>query len=331
MPAADAESASTPASAEAASAHASAEVELAMRAFVPSLGSAQNEDGGWGFRSGLQSRVEPTAWALLALLNGEAETANPLRSKAFEFLRRVRLRDGSWPAAPGQTSGCWVTSLASWAMLADAESKSAVQAGLRWICEDWPRDTGLIRRTIRNILLRTDAARQNDKLHGWGWTPRTASWVEPTALALIALEQAPKELLPSGADKRRAMAKLMIYDRMCSGGGWNCGNPMVYGVHGDPSVGPTAWALLALRNEPENEKKTLSLQWLEGNLSGKLGPASLALAKICLESYGRAWPSHAPQLADVLEKAESSVSVPTMAWAYLALSGWRCFLKPEAR
>ena len=29
----------------------------------------------------------------------------------------------------------------------------------------------------------------------------------------------------------------MLYDRMCPGGGWNCGNPKVYGVAGEPLVG----------------------------------------------------------------------------------------------
>lgn len=321
MPAADAES---------ASAHTSA--EFSERVVVPYLLSAQNEDGGWGFRPGRKSRVEPTAWALLALFDREAAEKKPSQRKGLGFLRRAQLGGGSWPAAEGQTTGCWVTSLASWALLADAESRSAVEDGLRWVCEDWPRDIGLFRRTIRKLLLRNEVNGQDERLRGWGWTPRTASWIEPTALALIVLERAPRELLPSSSDKRRAMAKLMIYDRMCPGGGWNCGNPMVYGVQGEPSIGPTAWALMALRNEPPSEKKVLSLQWLERNLSEKLGPASLALAKICLEAYGRPWPIEAPQVTDALERAEHNVNVPTMAWTYLAVSGWRRFLrKPEAR
>ena len=56
----------------------------------------------------------------------------------------------------------------------------------------------------------------------------------------------------------------MLYDRMCPGGGWNCGNPMVYGVPGEALIVPTVWALLALRDEP---KKTEFLN--ESRLAGE--------------------------------------------------------------
>src|ERR1700757_5108155 len=34
---------------------------------LPYLRTAQNDDGGWGFTQGLESRVEPTAWCVPAL------------------------------------------------------------------------------------------------------------------------------------------------------------------------------------------------------------------------------------------------------------------------
>ncbi len=76
---------------------------------LPFLKSAQNADGGWGFRTGAESRVEPTAWAILALagLDSQAEIV----SGGLRFLRSTQLPDGSWPASPGQTVGCWATSL----------------------------------------------------------------------------------------------------------------------------------------------------------------------------------------------------------------------------
>jgi|SRR5580704_3598060 hypothetical protein len=290
---------------------------------LPFLQAAQNEDGGWGFRAGSQSRIEATSWALLTLRGRDSTTE--IQQLGFRFLRAMQLPDGSWPSAVAQNVGCWATSLAAWALLADPESRTAVAAALRWICVDWPRGSSFITRMIRKIAATSQVTSQNHSLRGWGWTPHTASWVEPTAFALIALDQAPKDLLPSNANSRGELARALIFDRMCPGGGWNCGNPMVYGVPGDPLVEPTVWALLALRDEPNRRESLMSLEWLEKNVTAGLGPGSLALARICLETYGRAWPEIAPQLGDQYETSQFLESVPVMAWTCLALSpreGW---------
>jgi hypothetical protein len=68
-------------------------------------------------------------------------------------------------------------------------------------------------------------------------------------------------------------------------------------------------------------------------LTAGLGPGSLALARICLEIYGRAWPEIAPKLGDLYETNEFLESVPVMAWTCLALSprvGW-LGARPEGR
>jgi hypothetical protein len=289
---------------------------------LPFLRAAQNEDGGWGFHPGSESRVEATSWTLLALLG--RESCGEIQQAGFRFLRATQLPDGSWPASRAQNEGSWVTSLASWTLCSDPESRTAVAAGLRWVCDDWPRHATFVVRMIRKIA-GSKVTSQNDSLRGWGWTSRTASWVEPTALALIAIRQVPSEILPPGTIRRRELAKALIYDRMCPGGGWNCGNPMVYGVPGDPAVEPTVWALLSLRDEADRRENVMSLEWLERNLSKFSGAGSVALAKICLETYGKAWPPNAPILEDLYARNEFLGNIPVMAWTCLALSprrGW---------
>jgi hypothetical protein len=285
---------------------------------LPFLRTARNPDGGWGFHPGSQSRVEATCWALLALVglgsSGETQRAG------FHFLRANQLPDGSWASAATQDVGSWVTSLASLVLLGDPESRTAATAGLDWICEDWPKSINFVRRWIRKVSSHDEVSPQSDSLRGWGWTPHTASWVEPTAFALIALDRAPEDLLPAGAGRRRRLAKALLYDRMCPGGGWNCGNPMVYGVPGEPLVEPTVWALLALRDEPGRPENSISLEWLEKNLSRIVGAQSLALAKICWEAYGRRWPARAPKLEDLYAKNEFLDSVVVTACTCLALS-----------
>jgi hypothetical protein len=162
-------------------------------------------------------------------------------------------------------------------------------------------------------------ARQDSSLRGWNWTPGTASWVEPTAQALLFLRSLPPEMLSPQALKRRQLAERMLYDRMCPGGGWNSGNPLVYGVPGVPRCGPTAWALLALRDHAERAEIRLSLEWLEGAYVAIRGGASLALAHRCLTAYGRRLPPLSAALDELYGHHHFFENVLTMAWAALAL------------
>ena len=119
---------------------------------LPFLRNAQNADGGWGFHPESQSRVEPTCWAILAL---QALDTPPISAeildREFQFLRAAQLADGSWPASPEVTTGCWVTSLACWVLATDARANEAVAAGLKWLRNDWPRDSSPWRRLLGRL------------------------------------------------------------------------------------------------------------------------------------------------------------------------------------
>jgi hypothetical protein len=292
---------------------------LVERICLPLLREAQNADGGWGYRPGYGSRVEPTCWVLQALLNAPQSDADAEAvTRGFQFVRKAQLPDGSWPSTQGEPSGCWVTSLACWTLTVASDSPQVVAAGLNWLCQDWPRDSTPWQRLLRRFSAQRDIFPINDSYRGWGWTPHTSSWVEPTSFALLALEQASKDLLPPAAARRRQLAEAMLRDRMCPGGGWNCGNPKVYGVPGAPLVLPTAWALLALRAHPEWPENVMSLNWLEQSISKIQGPASLALTRICYETYGRSWPAGAPELRDLHTGNQFLQSIQVAAWACLA-------------
>jgi hypothetical protein len=122
----------------------------------------------------------------------------------------------------------------------------------------------------------------------------------------------------------------MLYDRMCPGGGWNSGNPLVYGVAGVPRVGPTAWALLALREDAEREEIQMSLDWLEGAYGTIHGAASLALAHRCLAAYGRRTPPLAPALGKLYPQNRFFENVLTHAWIILALREEENVARPAA-
>ncbi len=295
-----------------------ADAAFAKSVCLPLLRNQQHGDGGWGFHPESESRVEPTCWALLALMQVESTSADrEILERGLRYLRTAQLPDGSWPASPEQTAGCWVTSLACWVL--SREGGEGLTAGLEWLCRDWPRDSSPWQRFLRRFTSGRSISPQNDAYRGWGWTPRTSSWVEPTSFALILLREIPEPLLPAGVKRRRQLAEALLYDRMCPGGGWNCGNPRVYGVPGEPLVIPTVWALLALRGNANRRENQVSLDWLLSTIPRIQSPASLALAKICLETYGRSWPQPEAKLSGFHDRHEFLRSVAVTAWTCL---GW---------
>jgi hypothetical protein len=62
----------------------------------------------------------------------------------------------------------------------------------------------------------------------------------------------------------------------------------------------------------------MSLDWLEHHVAKMQSAGSLALAKICLETFGRRLPANRPVMADLYEKNEFLESVQVAAWTYLA-------------
>jgi hypothetical protein len=296
------------------------EKSFAERICRPFLRDSQNENGGWGFRQRGESRVEPSCWALLALSRSVLPDDVAAVAAGKRFLHGAQLPDGSWASTPGQSTGCWVTALVCLTLLSDAKSESRVATGLRWLCDDWPRDGAPWRRLLSSFSAHRKISPLNRALRGWGWTPRTSSWVEPSAFALLALQNSPGRLLPPGAERRRLLGEAMLYDRMCPGGGWNCGNPMVYGVAGEPLVVPTSLALLALRGYPERTENAMSLDWLANCARTAESAASLALAKICLQTYGRDCPASRMSSEEIYGNNGFLGSVPVAAWMYLAHS-----------
>ena len=306
-----------------------AETSFAVDFCVPFLVSAQNDDGGWGFHPDTESRVEPTCWALRALTNVLVTVSPECIRRGRQFLRGGQLPDGSWPASRGATTGSWVTSLACSVLSDLSESSAAVTSGLKWLCDDYPRDSSLWRRIIGRFRSGPPLAEHDDSFRGWGWTPRTSSWVEPTSFAILALRERPEEWRPATASQRCELAVSLLYDRMCPGGGWNCGNPRVYGVAGEPLVLSTAWALLAVHDLPAHGSKLASLEWLKRSYGSIQSPASLSVARIVLEAYGIELPNANQELPELFDAQEFLRTTVVVSWTALALSPKRIWFAPQ--
>ena len=290
---------------------------------LPLLLEAQNADGGWGHQRGKLSAVEPTAWAILALGGfSDSDRVGAAVQSAAAWLRSTQLADHSWPAFAGLQEGCWVTSLACLALYERGGASEATQGAVDWICSAWPAEGTAWRRWLARLLGGGKKVRLNLALRGWSWTPGTSSWVEPTALTLITLHRLFPTDAPPEVAKRRTLAEAMLYNRICAGGGWNSGNPEVYGVAGEPLVGPTVWALLALQNHRQRKENLASLEWLSSVRQKRLpAPASVAVAHLCLSAYGRPSPDPQEELEATYRENHFLGSVLVAAWCMLALAG----------
>ena len=129
--------------------------------------------------------------------------------------------------------------------------------------------------------------------------------------------------LAASISERRQLAISLLYDRMCPGGGWNCGNPRVYGVDGDALVLPTCWVLLALSDSPEHPSRALGIAWLQQALPQIETAGSLAVARITLENYGIEPPAAKRNLTFWSGQEIVEQGAHVMAWVSMALNNDR--------
>jgi hypothetical protein len=140
----------------------------------------------------------------------------------------------------------------------------------------------------KGLRLPPDSAiRLDSGLQAWSWVTGTASWVEPTAWAVLLLKQRLTRGRDPDALERVRIGEQMLFDRACLGGGWNYGNSNVYGKDLFPYVPTTALALLALQDRRSEATVTRGLDRLLGDMMSERSVMALSLAIICLRVYGR--------------------------------------------
>jgi len=250
------------------------------------LRQTQNPDGGWGAIAEKQSNTESTALGLLALRSLDDSRENSVLEKAEQWLANTQNPDGSWSYGAGSKAPSWSTALGVMALSdSSVEAEPLVRAG-NWILAQEGSKPGILAKLILALSFQKKAVHLNDDLVGWSWTPGSFSWVEPTSYCLIALKKIKSRLSAKAVQERVDQAELMIYDRMCEGGGWNYGNAAVYGDPLWPYPDITALALIALQDHKERNDNQVSLRALSKMAETTDSGLALGWATICLSVYG---------------------------------------------
>jgi hypothetical protein len=255
-------------------------------ALVHHLVRSQNVDGGWGAQPERSSSTEITALATLALGSSRPPHARANAERGTTWLLTHQNGDGGWPVSARLSESSWATALA--VLVLDAlgrESESAVR-GARWVMRSSPRAFGLMVSVMHRFAPDKLAVRLNPNLRGWSWTADTASFVEPTSYALLALKRLRRHLPGAAVVERIAEGERLVYDRMCRDGGWNYGNSTVLEAELWPYADVTAVALLALADHPGREENQRSLRVLRAMLAEARSGLSLAWATMCFSAYG---------------------------------------------
>ncbi len=216
-----------------------------------------------GYQVGQSPAAEPTALAALLLashgLHAEAEPA-------LRYLVKCQTAAGCVTVRMGEDSPGWPTSLAilAWLSAANPSDYTAeVSKARQWLLD-----------AHGTTMERSAELGHNSQLLAWSWADNTHSWVEPTALHVVAL----KALGQFGhARVREAVA--MLIDRQLDTGGWNYGNTTVLGQMLRPHIQSTGTALLALDAETDpSGRLAKSIAYLKGSISEQTPATSLAFA-----------------------------------------------------
>jgi hypothetical protein len=272
-------------------------------------------EAGWAYRAGGVLASEPLALASLAL-SGYQRTAAAQR--AALRLSEMQNPDGSVGVTLNEPTPGWPTSLAalSWAVASRAEKSrqslalgQARDRGIAWLLATQGDAS------IRNPVIGHDAS-----LRGWPWAEGTHSWIEPTALAVLALKATGYSEHP-----RTREAVALLIDRLLPNGGCNYGNTTVLGQTLLPQPTSSGLALAALAGESDpSGRLTRTVDYLRATLKAETTCLSLAYGLIGLAAHDCTPKQAGDWLARAARRAGREAAPYKRALLTLAALGRQC-------
>lgn len=230
-----------------------------------------------GYRRDGEVCAEPTALAAIALDMYERHA--PARDAADQ-LAEMQQADGGVGVSAAQTTPIWPTGLAviAWQTSSGAPAGSSESNRFQ---ANIDRAQQKMLATSGEALSESQNLGHNVMLKAWPWVEGTHSWIEPTAIQLLALK-----LSGLGEHPRAREAVELIVDRLLAEGGCNYGNTVVLGSTLRPHVQPTGMALQALAGESDpSGRLTKTIAYLQRELSPRTTALSLSHALLGLAAH----------------------------------------------
>jgi hypothetical protein len=295
--------------------------EAVTARLAATLRSSVNRDGGWGYFQGNTSRLEPTCWVALALLDGgAAREDDAIVAGALSRMEGWQGPDGLLSEMPGVPPNLAFNGLAAVAYQRALATRPGDPRQHRQFADAIL--AGIL--TIEGTRLpQEEVSRQNNQLSAWPWTNGTFSWVEPTAWCLLALKKAPAAPRRERAGIRIAEAERTLADRCCVSGGWNTGNSNMLGKELLPYVPTSALALLALQDRRALPEVPRSVAWLTANWQREPSPLALSLTQIAMSLHRQSPDDVERALRAHVAAAGPAQNIATRAISLYALSGSR--------
>ena len=268
---------------------------------------------GWGYRAGTPACVEPTVLASLGLLATQSETSDDGTvdrsiAASADWLAKLQRPDGSLGLSESRPTPGWTTPYAIllWRALGAHEDRR--RRAVAWLLEQ----------AGESIPAADDPDHivgHDTMLVGWPWVAQTHSWLEPTALAVLALRG---EGL--GDHPRVEEGLRLIRDRAIRTGGWNYGNKSAFGHDLRPQPAPTGLALLTLASvEKRSALIDRAIDYLRAALPGVRASASLGWGLIGLRAWGQRPVDASSWLAEASGRASGRADAsPRLAHLLLA-------------
>jgi hypothetical protein len=285
--------------------------ELDNSSAITYLLASQNKDGGWGYAPLQRSIVEPTSASLLALR--ETPSAGNACRRAIDWLRRTQNPAGGWGFGVGDSESAWPSAWAILALTLSGEAGDFLERGVKWLLGVKPLQLAEDGMQGAKRILKIDPS-----LQGWPWLPGEAAFIEPTALAMLAL--GPR--FGFARPRRIHEALQYIQDRRCQGGGWNIGNPFMFNSPLPARAHTTALVLLSLQGlapgniYPEDMKVLRQEMHREGSI------LALAWGLLAVRKLGETDAKAEVRLASLQSKNEGWADNPhETAVAIMALRG----------